>query len=747
MKKIFILFILLALSLFAFNCGGGSGSSSSPKGENPGEPSVVQLLPAQFIAQTNSIITLHAKVLDGNGAPVNNIPVSFTNLSPIGVLSATTKQTNNAGIATVTLKSTTSGFSTVQAEINKGVSQVRDRKTVYFATSLNLQPYMILDVDGDSDGIYNEASDLILFETATDNQVMIRATVFNGFGQRAAFTSVTFGADSLEASFPLGSIKTTDANGEAFVLVQVDPIAIRNLGTVLNITAVADNGAFNMVSLFLKSVTVSASSSSLSANPTAINPGGTSDLTAAVKLNTGNIAPDGTAVSFVTTCGTVTPFAQTTNGVAPGTFTAPSTEGACTVTATAGGVTIGSVRILVTSGLVVIPDKMGLAIGEEAPVRVFGGIPTYTIISGSTAIATVDRSSLSSSGQSFTVTGVAQGVTTISVRDAGGTIKTVAVTVSTSGGGGGTGIPMSISPLTATVAGIQNPDSSAVDNIDFVLSNVSGGVVNCISSHPAIIASPGALPSLGGNIFTIDSNAVAATTIVTITCTDGDGFVASALVTVTPPGLSISLNPIHVIGRANPDTDDTDNVNVSVVGGVGPYIVHIEPFSLTTIVPGGPWASAVPWTIVPPIDPTNVLTNTIVTFKVTDGVGTTATAQLVVYTENTPLVASTSKENVIGLANPDNNTADDVTITVAGANGPFIVSWVCDVAATASVTSGTGSCPGGISPCVVSGIGPVITGAITFDPAANAGPDTNACTVNVTDNSGSAATLNISIWP
>jgi hypothetical protein len=99
MKKIIILSVLLALSLFAFNCGGGSGSSSSPKGENPGEPSIVQLLPAQFVAQTNSIITLHAKVLDGNGAPVNNIPVSFTNLSPIGVLSAITAKTNSIGIA------------------------------------------------------------------------------------------------------------------------------------------------------------------------------------------------------------------------------------------------------------------------------------------------------------------------------------------------------------------------------------------------------------------------------------------------------------------------------------------------------------------------------------------------------------------------------------------------------------------------------------------------------------------------
>lgn len=299
---------------------------------------------------------------------------------------------------------------------------------------------------------------------------------------------------------------------------------------------------------------------------------------------------------------------------------------------------------------------------------------------------------------------------------------------------------MSISPTSATVAGIQNPDSSTVDNLMFILSNVSGGGANCISSQPAVIASPGVLSTLGSVGFEIDPNAVAATTIVTITCTDVDGFIASALVTVTPPGLSISLNPIHVIGRANPpggDGDITDDVLVTVVGGVGPYIVNIEPFSLTTIVPGGPWPSAVPWTFL--VDPTNVITNTIVTFKVTDGIGTTASANLVVYTENTGLVANTSKENVIGLANPDGNTADDVTITVAGANNPFIVSWVCSCGFLGGI------CATPASPVVIN----ATSGTVTFDPDRNtwSPPSPVACTVNVTDNFGSAATLNVTIWP
>ena len=245
MKKIIILSVLLALSLFSFNCGGGSGSSDSPRGENPGEPSIVQLLPSHFIAQTNSAIILHAKVLDGNGAPVNNISVSFTNLSPIGVLSALSAKTNSTGIASVTLKSTTSGFSPVQAEVNRGVAQVRDRKTVFFSSFSASQPIPTLD--------------LVLMITSFSRLPMIMrslstATVSDGFGRRVVGMDVLFGSDSEEATFPLGSIATTDTNGQASILVRVIPSELRTLPTVINITALADNGAFNIVSLTLNPV-------------------------------------------------------------------------------------------------------------------------------------------------------------------------------------------------------------------------------------------------------------------------------------------------------------------------------------------------------------------------------------------------------------------------------------------------------------------------------------------------------------
>ena len=183
MKRIMLLLAVLALAVGAFSCGGGgAGSSSSPSGENPGIPSVVQLSASHIVAQTNASITLHAKVLDGNGIPLANVPVTFTNLSepfgvinaalkllgiskPVGALSATVANTDGNGIASAKLSSTTAGFATIVAQVSNGVGTVRDRKTFVFtsASTINLQPRVDLDVS--KDGInFNVPGDNTLFK-------------------------------------------------------------------------------------------------------------------------------------------------------------------------------------------------------------------------------------------------------------------------------------------------------------------------------------------------------------------------------------------------------------------------------------------------------------------------------------------------------------------------------------------------------------------------------------------------------
>jgi hypothetical protein len=202
----------------------------------------------------------------------------------------------------------------------------------------------------------------------------------------------------------------------------VTPTAIRDVGTVLNITADADNGAFNMVSLFLNRVVVN--DVSVSANPTVVAPRGTSTITAAVRLNTGSPAPNGTSVSFVVSCGSITPFAQTTNGVATATFTAPVTTGTCNVTATASGVP-GRTTIVVTAPLAVLPSAQTIngAPGGNATFKIEGGVPPYSVFSSNSLFAPAPDSGISEGGR-FTVTVLPNTPTTsvsYTIRDSVGT--------------------------------------------------------------------------------------------------------------------------------------------------------------------------------------------------------------------------------------------------------------------------------------------------------------------------------------
>jgi hypothetical protein len=432
MKKFFILLFLVFIVFSMANCGGGSGSSSSPRGENPDVPFIIQLRPSQSVAQTYSFIYMHARVLNGNGNPIKNIPVTFTKLSSIGVLDQTVSNTDGLGYATVKLSSSTEGFITVQSGVSSGSGLIRDQKTVYFSTlSVFLLPYMYLEVDGDNNGIYNEQpGDFNLFENTNDNQVIIRATVFNKYGQHEFGSVVTFGSDipyrvgssttcsdgtgTCEVSFPLGNTATTDIDGHASVLVQVDPLILSSVKTVLNITASADNGATDMISLFLEPVTIS--DVTVSAKPDVVESGKTSSITAAVTLNTGGPAPDNTTVGFTTTCGSIEPFAQTSKGAAAATFTAATAPGTCTITATAGGVS-GTVDVIVTTAatMSILPTTVNISstLAGSADIQYFvsGGIAPYTVYF--TIPVLVDAASPTLNGGTVGTAGTNQAVFTV----------------------------------------------------------------------------------------------------------------------------------------------------------------------------------------------------------------------------------------------------------------------------------------------------------------------------------------------
>lgn len=472
MKKILLTFALFILPITLAGCGGGAGSSSQPSGVDAGVPSVIQVLPVQSIVQTNSYIPVKVRVLDGNGNILRDITVTFTNLSLVGTLSATTAKTDQLGFATVNLFSTISGFSTVQAEVNTGAGMVRDKRTVFFSDydltvpSEATTATLTLDVDGDGDGIYNEPSDFILFENPDDSEVLVRATFEMGNIPQPGYP-ITFGADSPEATFPLALTDAndqpyalTDTNGEATILVKVDPIMLRTFNTVLNITAYASDSlgntlAANVISLFLDPVVVD--NVSVGADPQTVDSGSTSKITAQVSTTAGSAAPDGTAVSFSATNGSVSPFGQTTDGAATATFTAPKlSPGAfdqqATVTASSGGKS-DTVNLTIVAPsptpaptpaptptptpvptLAVTPTTTSISCGGvTATFFVTGGVPQYTVVKQISADP-VNLSSVAANG-SFTVTSAACGSlpastpVTILVKDSASGAVSVTVTV------------------------------------------------------------------------------------------------------------------------------------------------------------------------------------------------------------------------------------------------------------------------------------------------------------------------------
>ena len=449
------LFVIVALLA---GCGGGAGSPSTPSGVNPSVPSIVQLLAVQQIVQTNSSTSVRAKVLDGNGAPIAGVPVIFTNLSLLGVLSSTTATTNSLGYATVSLYSTDPGFATIQAEVNTGSGKVRDRKVVFFSLfdmflppTAALVPTLDLAVDSNNNGIYSEPADFYL----STGEAIVRATVMDETGSPVLGDAVKFGSDSTELTFPDGAVKTTNPDGQAFARVKVVPSEIRNFDTPVNVTAVSSaTGAGNVITLFLTPIEIA--KLNLFANPLVVASAGTSALTATATTSAGTFVQDGTTVNFSITSGsgTVTPFGQTTAGVATATYTAPTLlagqgNQSATIVASSGGTFSQPVTISVTApalALTVTPaSRTVVSQGTTQTVNftITGGTGPYTTTSSDPTKVyntTVNNGTWSGSSIAATVAASAcPASVSLTISDSAGASKTVAVVITSA-------MPLSVVP-------------------------------------------------------------------------------------------------------------------------------------------------------------------------------------------------------------------------------------------------------------------------------------------------------------
>lgn len=591
MKKGIRLIILLIVIASLIGCGGGTSSSSAPPGVNTGIPSIVQLLPLQYVAQTNAYLYFKAKVLDGNGTPLKDVTVNFTNLSQYGTLDPLSAKTDGYGYATTRLQSTVSGFITILAEVNSGTGKIRDKKTVYFTssdTSIYLLPSMTLDVDSvPGNGIYNEASDFLLFEEIYDDTVEVLATVYDRWGYPVAGTPITWGTDQAEAVQlePINSMTNTD--GQAKAIIRDIPLSLRDTVTFLNVTASAPDvngiGAANMVSLFLNPVSIDTSRSYLTADPSIVKTGGTSTITAIVYMNTGEPIYDGATINFTTEpktgsdpnpCGSVTPFAQTTGGVATATFTAPLKPGICTITARLRGTVIGTVDVTVTIPLTVMPSTQTIngITGGTATFTIYGGIPPYNIFTDNPSFPPVPPT-VTTSGGTFTVTVPANTpdtTVTYTIMDSAGVTVTAKLEIK-----GAAPEELMVLPDKVSVVGIPNPDT---DTSDDVLFTIYGGTApyTVISDHQTIIPNQ----TVTGNTFTVDPDDVNSATDVKLTVVDANNNTAEVTVSVNPTDFYIM--------PTNATINVGDSITFTIFGGTPPFQIFVDiPSAVQITYTGG----------------------------------------------------------------------------------------------------------------------------------------------------------------
>jgi len=731
-----VLILILITGLLA-SCGGGTSSSSAPPGVNTGIASIVKLLPLQYVAQTNSYLYFKARVLDGNGSPVGGVPVIFTNLTQQGTITAqgvvstrsssTVAYTDGYGYATARLFSSEPGFITVLAEVDTGTGKVRDRKTVYFTssdTSIYLLPHLTLDVDSlPGNGIYNERSDFYLFEDLYDDSVEILATVYDRWNTPAEGETIFWTVDQLEITSDWSGNMTTNTDGQAKILIQAIPLSLRDTVTFFNIYAEAPYvdgvGAANMVSLFMNPVEIDKSLSKVTASPPIINTEATSTISAIIFMNTGEPVFDGLSVNFSVApksdtdpdpCGSVTPFAQTTGGIAQATFTAPQVPGVCTITASVRGEPIGSVDVTVTTELMVFPEGQTIdgVTGGTATYTIYGGVPPYNVFSDDPTFPPVPAN-VSASGDTFTVTvPPATPDTTVTYTIVDSAMSSVTATLN---------IVSQVETLTIIPDTQTLTDPAVNDTAEYT---ILGGVAPyaAYSDNPTLVG-----VNVSGSTLTATVLAVPLQdTTVKITVYDAFGNNATATLILDIAGVgALDLIPDT---QTISDPVGGEQVEYTILGGVAPYNVYSDQPGLVDVTVD-PNTATVTATVV------NVpATDTTVTITVYDSVGDSDSATLeIVFTQVQTLTVSPQSLTLTGFANTapnsDGNPADDITFYILGGTAPYNMYSDNDA--------------------IIASQGVLGSNTFTVDP--DAVSTSTTVTITVADSDGNIATASVTVTP
>ncbi|MCX8030786.1 MAG: hypothetical protein N3A59_04300 [Thermodesulfovibrionales bacterium] len=391
---------------------------------------------------------------------------------------------------------------------------------------------LTLEIDGNNNGIFDEQTDFYLFENPNDKEAIIKITYKDKYGKAIFGSSITLTADNKEVMFPMGNTVTTNSSGQATVFIKVEPSTLRNVTTTISVVASATDTK-NAILLYLLPVTVSPTLSAISATPDIVNTGGTSAITVLLKTNMNTLVPNGTLVNFQANCGTITPSATTTSGVATATYTAPlvvPADGFCEVTVSSNNVLIGNLKLTIgvidptQSFLKATPDTIVLEESSVITALVKNNmgllVPNGTVVSFAATCGTIPPSSITTNGIATVIfkapiTLPASGKCSISASSSSVSIGTVEVAIK--------------SKLTVTPA-TQNISKTAGGTATFT---ITGGIppYNVTSNNQVFKPNPTNIDKEGGSFsVTVPANSSEAT--VTFTISDFNGRTQTAVLQI-----------------------------------------------------------------------------------------------------------------------------------------------------------------------------------------------------------------------
>ncbi len=384
-----------------------------------------------------------------------------------------------------------------------------------------------LYADKNNNSIFNEPEDVTLLQHSGDTQVALKVVYKAKNGAAIPGKTITFSSDSSEVTFPLGTAVTTDSRGEAFMLIKVTPAVLRNVTTTVSIAA-AEGTVKNALLLYLRPFAASAAASAISATPEDVFVGAQSLITVVAKTNMDTYVPDGTAVFYSATCGTVSLSSTALAGVSNATFTAPvvTADTQCTVTAVIDSVTIGRTILSVftvspkNSSITATPEAV--VAGSKAVIATYvrnssgDPVPDSTSVNFSASCGSITSSSLTIAGVAtadFTapVTAPLSGKCTARASVNSATIGSVDITVNSK---------LDVQPATNSVNMITGGSTTYTITGGFPPYSVSSDNSTYPPSSSNVSQSGGTFSA------TVAANSVAAT--ITYTVTDSAGTSLSA---------------------------------------------------------------------------------------------------------------------------------------------------------------------------------------------------------------------------